>query len=907
MQVSDPSGIVNIPGYYIYRNDYISDIRKYGVCIYVKNNIVAHVVKEHALPNTIALSMPKLKIFILCVYRPPSYDNVQNLELTNYIYNFSLGKEIIILGDFNLPSIKWNSDPENWSLSANDALFYATFNSLGMTQWVKESTFITSGNILDLVFSSENDRIMNISIDPPFPACGHVLVSFEYLFQSLDNDTGISFKLDWGKGDYQGIRTCLKDIDWDFEFFSLGSNEINELLTSLLLNLIDKFIPKKSFKCGLRPWEKKLPRYFANRCSSLWRKFKLYRRTYGRNSVQALQSFYHFNQSNNLLKSELFNLQVAYEETLSTTRDVKPKLFHSYIRHKKVDRPGVGPLQINGSIVENTDLMCEIFADAFSSVFVNEEPANPMPHQSSSIGIDSIHITAELVYRRLCKLNTDSSTGPDGIHPRLLKECALELSIPLYILFKTSLDSGIVPEKWKITHVSPIFKKGSRCEALNYRPISLSSVLCKTLERIVTRELYSFLEYSNILIKEQFGFRPKRSVVDNLLITYDYITYYYEKGMVIDLILFDFQKAFDRVNHKVLLRKLRCLKIDGNLYRWIESFLTNRTMKVCINGKTGTSRPVHSGVPQGSVLGPLLFLIFINHITANLPCKFTIFADDLKLYIQCPKSYFSPGSPHFIVELQECIDLLYRTATSWGLRFAPDKCVHLRFCRSTIINPYPHVYTINNVPIKQVNKHKDLGVVVDNNLKFHQQITQTCSKAGGVASSLLRSTVCRSVGFMKKILLSDIRPILDFASPIWNLQYTLDLKALEKTQRKWTKLIEGFDSLSYRERLHRLNLYSVKGRLLRYDLIYCYKIFHNLSVIKPTDLFTLAPSVGTRGHRFKIQLQHCSVDARKRFFSNRVIPEWNQLSENVVNASSLNVFKSQLHLAIRDKLFEYCD
>lgn len=176
------------------------------------------------------------------------------------------------------------------------------------------------------------------------------------------------------------------------------------------------------------------------------------------------------------------------------------------------------------------------------------------------------------------------------------------------------------------------------------------------------------------------------------------------------------------------------------------------------------------------------------------------------------------------------------------------------------------------------------------------------AKAGGVASNLLKSTVCRSPSFMKSLLISDIRPLIDFASPVWNTGFLGDLNLLESIQRRWTKQVINFSHLSYPERLSNLNFVSIKGRLLRTDLILCYKIFHDLSPIKPLDLFIMSP-LGTRGHNFKIFVPRSQTEARRRFFSCRVIHHWNSLPQSVVNAPTLTQFKTKLAQTLHDTLF----
>ena len=441
-------------------------------------------------------------------------------------------------------------------------------------------------------------------------------------------------------------------------------------------------------------------------------------------------------------------------------------------------------------------------------------------------------------------------------------------------------------------------------KVLGVMPISLNPVPCKTMERIISKALYGFIDDHLIFDEAQFGFRANRSVTDQLLLTYDHVTYWYDQGHVVDLILFDFVKAFDRVHHQTLIDKLAAIEISGSLLQWITSFLLGREMKVSISGNVSASRPVLSGVPQGSVLGPLLFLIFINYICSRIQCNYKMFADDLKLYFH--SSAPSPGSSQSLPNMQDSINLLSAVASSWGLRFSTDKCVHFRFARQRHAQAdhlQAPLYNLDGSPIEPSSSHKDLGVTVDVNLKFHHHIRSAVAKAGGVATNFLKSTVCRSSNFMSTLFTSDVRPIIDFASPVWNLGFAGQNKLLESVQRRWTKQVIGLTDLSYPERLARLGMFSIKGRLLRQDLIYCYRIFHGTSVISPTDIFTMNPTANTRGHRYKIQVQHSQLEVRRRFFSCRVINRWNSLPHDIVESPSLSTFKSKLHTFLGDELF----
>jgi len=232
------------------------------------------------------------------------------------------------------------------------------------------------------------------------------------------------------------------------------------------------------------------------------------------------------------------------------------------------------------------------------------------------------------------------------------------------------------------------------------------------------------------------------------------------------------------------------------------------------------------------------------------------------------------------------------------------KCAVIRFSMARR-DISPPTYLLNGQPIQSVDSHLGLGVVVDSDLKFHGHIRSVVHRAGGLAQSYLKSTVCRSPEFMLFLFKTHIRPIIEYCSCVWHSGYIEDLRLLEKVQRRWTKQIEGLNSLSYDDRLHSLKMYSVQGRLLRADLIQCWKIFNSKSCLSPDDVFDSPPQNRTRGHCFKIFPMCSRTDVRKRSFSVRCIPVWNSLPESVVCAPDVSSFKTMLETCVLDGLYAY--
>ena len=415
---------------------------------------------------------------------------------------------------------------------------------------------------------------------------------------------------------------------------------------------------------------------------------------------------------------------------------------------------------------------------SFSSVFVSDVPSSVADNQRCVNIIDNLYVTPLMIEDIIGKLDGNSSMGGDGIHPRLLKNLSSVLSTPLSIIFNSTSEEGLLPVEWVSSVVVPIYKNSSRCNPLNYRPVSLTSVTCKVMEKAVVSHLTEFISENSLLSEHQFGFRSGHSTVDQLLATYNDITGYIDQGKVIDLLFFDYSKAFDKVRHIILLQKLSDLGICPQILNWISYFLRSRTMRVRISGVLSHSEPVTSGVPQGSVLGPVLFLLYVNYVVAELTCKYKIFADDVKLYLSFETNNFSE-----VTEVaQSNIDILVRTSSSWGLTMNTSKCVCMRFspknCMLSFVGPSP--YKIGLVIIDFVESHCDLGITVDRTLKFHSHVARNARIANGITSNILSCTLERSNDFILNIYKFHVRPIMEYGSSLWNVGYRGNMKILKR-------------------------------------------------------------------------------------------------------------------------------
>ena len=462
---------------------------------------------------------------------------------------------------------------------------------------------------------------------------------------------------------------------------------------------------------------------------------------------------------------------------------------------------------------------------------------------------------------------------------------SLYLSAPaLHSLFRKSLDTGEVPYDWRHAAVVPLHKGGSKSSAANYRPVSLTSVVCKTFERILKEEIVHHLEDHQLILKSQHGFLKGRSCLTNLITYLEDVTRAIDEGDPLDAIYLDFSKAFDKVPHKRLIRKIKAHGIADKVLFWIESWLRGRTQQVTVQGKLSRMSEVLSGVPQGSVLGPILFILFVNDMDLVVSSKILKFADDAKLYLQLKNEKSA-------AQLQDDLDALCAWSDDWQMVFNVNKCATIHFGYN---NP-GHDYEMNGENVRTTTEARDLGVLINKSLKPSNQCVAAAKKANRALGMIRRTVENKTMVIMKKLYKQLVRPHLDYCSQAWSPWLRKDVDLLESVQRRATKMVDGFRDLPYEERLHRMHLTTLERRRERGDLIETFKILKHMERIKPEEFFTMAPELHrTRGHALKLEKKLCRLDVRRGFFSQRVVNNFNALSSRAALCASVLEFKKSI-------------
>jgi len=500
---------------------------------------------------------------------------------------------------------------------------------------------------------------------------------------------------------------------------------------------------------------------------------------------------------------------------------------------------------------------------------------------------EDVDFSVEAVQRKLQRLAPDKSPGPDGIHPLLLKECASMVAAPLSAIYTRSYATGELPAEWKTANVAPIFKKGSKTDRTNYRPVSLTSVPCKIMESLIKEKLVRFLEDSSAVTQSQHGFMTGRSCLTNLLESLESWTKALDEGYGIDIIYLDYRKAFDSVPKRRLLERLRSQGISGKLLGWIESFLTSRTMRVGVRGTYSRWMDVVSGVPQGSVLGPLLFLLFVNELPSWIVTNIKMFADDTKLWNKVESVADSQ-------KLQGDLDRLMDWSDKWLLQFNAAKCKVMHVGHGFDTKYYIRDET-GPVQLQSVEEERDLGVFFTRDLKSSTQCVRSAAKARRIVGMVRRNFRRLDKEDFLLIYKTYIRPHLEYCVQAWSPHLVKDMECLERVQKIATKLVPALRNLDYGERLKRLGLTTLQTRRVRGDLIEVFKIMTGREKINRDQFFHMSQNLhGLRGHSLKITKERSSRDVRKYFFSQRVVNDWNKLPQHVVDAETVNGFKNAL-------------
>ncbi|KAG7298081.1 hypothetical protein JYU34_018851 [Plutella xylostella] len=557
----------------------------------------------------------------------------------------------------------------------------------------------------------------------------------------------------------------------------------------------------------------------------------------------------------------------------------------------------------DGKILGTDIEICEAFSKFFENMFIQPAPFydNDRSKRSYNNTVSTFNVNEDLVQKLLLNLDVSKGPGSDGIPPSFIVKCAKSLSKPLTIIFFRSIRDGIYPSRWKEAHIVPVHKKGSKTTIEHYRPISILNIFGKVFEKIVYDNIYPVIMQG--VPNEQHGFVRGRSTTSNLSVFVSDVLQGMSSHGQVDVVYTDFEKAFDRVDHVILLKKLQELGIHGDLLRWIRSYVTNRQQAVVVGGCRSNFIHVPSGVPQGSLLGPLLYAAFLYDINECFEhSKFLLYADDKKVYLE-------------IKNIEDCVKLqrdlnnlsVYYHKNRIGVNVA--KCQQISFSRRNKTIEFN--YTLNNNKLTKISSVRDLGVILDAKLTFSAHIESIVNRAYRNLGFVIRT--CKPFTdemCVRMLYFAYVRSTLEYCSSIWNPQYIIYDHSIESIQQKFVKYLNfKFTKVSqdYTESCMHHKLKTLHNRRLLCDMSLLHDICSG-AIDCPTlvnnILRFLAPSLRTRNTKQKL---FYVPTVRTNYASNCVnfrLPNTYNNKFSVVDIFHLskNAFKNQIITILNNKL-----
>ena len=815
-------------------------------------------------------------------YHPPS-SSVENIECLHnclqsldplYFSNF------VLVGDFNIDFYKHS----HFLYSR----LFSIIHSFSLHQVVDSHTHISptdSASLIDLALVSNLPQLQECSIVPPLANYDHSGLFVSLKWRSAKRPTTNNKRAIWKYAQADFTKACrlIEDTNWD----ALLGDDINDSLynwQTKFMEIIGECIPKMVLpKRGNLPWmTTKLTRGMRKRNS-------LYKRARKSGNPFIYQKY---KQVRNNVVQELRRAKKQYFRKLDPSN---PKQFWKTVKLMTKSTSSIPVLERNNvTAIKNSDkatMLNQYFSECFNKAQPPLSSGDSFNNEGMNECPEDFLCTEEEVFDMLASLDVSKANGPDGISAKMLKGTAHSITPSLTKLFNISISTGIFPEAWKVSSVVPIPKANDRASPTNYRPISLLSVISKMLERHFYYLISSYLSENHPLANIQWGFQSGKSTISALLATtYNWFTQL-EAGRDISSVFFDLRKAFDSVPHRQLIDKLQQLNVSPLILRWICSYLTARCQKVVIGGEDSETIPVISGVPQGSVLGPLLFLIYIDDV-ARVPLSegtsLVLYADDLLLFRAI-------DGPEDFAILQRDINAVNNWVSNNYLQFNVSKCKFMHISRKRQFHhPIPDLL-LDGQSLERVTSFKYLGILLTSDLKWSCHIETICSKARKILGLIYRR-FCEYAepSALLQLYMSLVRPHLEYGCHIWDPHLQKDKVMLENVQKFGLRICARQWDLGYNELLSNFHAPTLQDHRLYHKLCNMYKIVNNL--------ISFPPSIFVPRHSSHHANTYVQPFAHSNAFLHSYVPStvssWNSLSSNITNQSTLSTFKSHLSTSL---------
>ena len=891
-----------------------------GVGLFYKNTLPVKVRNDLAFGESIVIELlfGRKKVFFTVIYRSPSFAAATPAFQT-FLLNFenlfdNIRKEkpyaIFFSGDFNCHSQSWwpacNTNAEGKEIEQLTL-------SLGLTQIISEPTNFEphkQPSCVDLIFTDQPNIVIENGTRASLDITCHHQIIFCRINMTLMPPPPYDRKVwHYSRANIDSLRRSIDNVNWEDQFNqNLDPNWQVEYFTKTILNIISNFIPNDIVKVNPKD-----PPWITNHLKSMIKKQNRLYKNYKRHGYK-IEDKIRVDHYNNECKKAVDNAKQFYLNNLSkkiNDPNVSKKSYWKFVNKimNRCKAPKIPPLLVNNTFVTESRMKCNAFVKYFSEqckLIINSSVLPPLLYLTNT-RFNTVKIDTTDILSLIRAINPSKSSGPDDISGRMLLLCDESLVRPLKLIFENILYTGIYPNIWKLANVTPIHKKGDKNLVNNYRPISLLSICSKIFEKIISSQLYSYLVNHKLISENQSGFRPGDSTTNQLI---DFVNEIHKafdnrNSLEVRSIFLDLSKAFDKVWHKGLIFKLRQNGIDGQILKLLESYLCDRKQRVVLNGCTSDFSAIQAGVPQGSVLGPLLFLVFINDLETDIVSKVKFFADDTMIFDIVKDPYVSS------VQLNQDLVCIQKWAKQWKMSFNPDpekQAVEVLFSQKQINRLHPPLF-FNGIQVKSQDKHKHLGLLLDTKLSFFDHISEKINKSYKIIGTLRFLSKYLSLHSLDQIYKMMVRPHLDYCDVIYHIprastqpfNLNSQMEKLEKVQYNAALAITGAWRGTSRSKLYEeLGWESLSDRRWSRRLLQFYKIHKHLT---PDYMHSNLPVLNTPQYGLRHTLVYKNIHCNSARYQNSFYPNsiklWNGLNNEIQAYESLLSFKKHITSIIK--------
>ena len=802
--------IIEDPSKKIFRRD--RTLHGGGVLLALDRDLKPMKINIDDLKEEVLVVAMEPQTIICCLYRP--YVHLRNMNKLHIILENITNKfpshVLILTGDFNLPGIDWKHKlvkPECQHKHIHRE-FINILDEFMLSQMVLEPTHV-KGNTLDLICINTPGYVLDTDIIQP-GLSDHYIVSatLKPMVQQHKASTKLIVKR-YKEADEETFCERMQELSENLAGME-DPNEMWLLFTSQLQANIEDCVPTKE----LNRKKTSQPEWFGKAAEKLVSK---QRRTY-KKYKQTGDSFFlkKYKQERRTTKKEVRRMKTNFlvDKICGPLARGNSKPFYRHLRDTRRQCPPQMSLQTNGQSSDDPSECANMLNNFFQQQFCRDHCIDGIPPLESPD--EKIEISEDGVAKLIISLGNGKSPGPDGIRKPDLMINIHTTADCLSHIYRASIKYGRLPDQWKLANVTPIHKGGEANQVFNYRPISLTSIPCKILEHIVLHHLNKKLDV--FLHHRQHGFRKGMSCETQLCATYHDLAKSMEQNKVTHALILDFKKAFDKVPHSLLLQKLRAIPdLDPSLLNWIQDFLTGRKQRVVLKNQMSSVCDVTSGVPQGSVLGPTLFLVYINDLPDVVTCNVSLYADDTLLYqeVNCYEES---------VEFQKNIDAVQTWSQKWKMPFNASKCHAIAFNKRS----QTPAYKLGDADIPWTDKTRYLGITLQQDLKFDQHIAQKTSKATKILGAIKYTLHSAPTKSRLLAYTSLCRPILEYGDTLWDPTSKQTIEVIESVQRKAVRFIstvKGRESVT--EARNLLELVPLESRRRNHRMTLLHKILEN--------------------------------------------------------------------------------